>query len=103
MGINEYGRQEFHRLFGDWRSDLTTVLFGSVNKVAARQFQVRLEAILKTGGSVLAHGRYSMRRSSMGALWRMMKMHRRESQETTELAELDWLSRCKRRLYQYRI
>ena len=45
------GRVDLHRLFNDWRSDWITGLVGTVNKVAAQRFQVRLEATVKAKSS----------------------------------------------------
>ena len=87
LKLMESGRPEFYRWFSDWRSDSATALFGAVNKAAARQFQLRVQSVVKSKNSALEHRKYKMRRQSLRTLWRTMKSNVPGDDQTTDLAE----------------
>ena len=84
LQMGEFGRPEIYRFYGDWRSDLTTALFGTVNKVASRQLQFRFKSIIKSRCSAFCWGKYKMSRFSISALWQTIKLRYQESVASAE-------------------
>ena len=87
LNTGKSGILEFKRKFGDWRSDLSTALFGTINKAAAGQFRSRYEAILERHGAWSSR-KYLLRRSPLMWLWRQQQQAIRKlgASETEEVS-----------------
>ena len=81
----------FHAFYADWRSEWTTALFGAINKLAARQFQARLEAIFRC--SPLEHKWYKTHRHSLKALWEKNKVGMRHDRQSAQSEELSFFKK----------
>ena len=93
LQMGEFGRPEMYRLYGDWRSDLTTALFGTVNKVASRQLQFRFKSIIKSRCSAFWWGKYRMNRFSISAFWQTIKLRLHGYEESVASAEFNFFDR----------
>jgi hypothetical protein len=100
LKVVKSGKPEHDRFYGDWRSDLTTALFGTVNKLAARHFQTRLEAIIEAKNSFLLRNTYRMSRFSIIASWRKVKVRLHGSEDTSERAGFYLVHKVQTRAYQ---
>jgi len=88
--MGEFGRPEIYRFYGDWRSDLATALFGTVNKVASRQFQFRFKSIIKARCSAFWWGKYRMSRFSISVFWQTIKLRLHGYEESVASAKFNF-------------
>ena len=62
--------------YGDWRSDVSTVLWGRVNLLASQQYQERLASIIRKNNGAALQAAYYLKRVAARGLWRVSSSRR---------------------------